>query len=155
MKNSLITLLLIIFSFSSLIAQNDRREKLKAYKTAFITEKLELTPAEAEKFWPVYNSYEKEVYQLKIVNSRNEMKKVKDKGGIDALTDDEANKMLSKLVKNDKALTVAKTKLYNDLKDIISSKKILKLYRSEHEFNRKLLSEYRKKQNMQMQYKKP
>ena len=30
-------------------------DKIKAEKIAFITAELELTPAEAEKFWPVYN----------------------------------------------------------------------------------------------------
>ena len=32
-------------------------EKLTAYKIAFFTKNLDLTPAEAEKFWPVYNDY--------------------------------------------------------------------------------------------------
>ncbi len=31
--------------------------KLTAYKIAFFTQRLDLTPAEAEKFWPVYNDY--------------------------------------------------------------------------------------------------
>jgi hypothetical protein len=32
-----------------------QREKLELFKIQFITKKLDLTPAEAEKFWPVYN----------------------------------------------------------------------------------------------------
>lgn len=32
-------------------------EKLTAYKIAFFTRNLNLTPAEAEKFWPLYNDY--------------------------------------------------------------------------------------------------
>ncbi|MEN8123781.1 MAG: sensor of ECF-type sigma factor [Bacteroidota bacterium] len=155
MKKALITLIIVILSVSSLIAQSERREKLKAYKTAFITEKLELTPAEAEKFWPVYNIYENKVHQLKIVNIRDNHKKVREKGGIDALTDTEANTMLNQLVLNDDELAKAKTKFYEALKNIISSKKILKLYRAEHEFNRKLLAEFRKKQMMEMRNKKP
>ncbi len=155
MKKIFITLLIIMFGLSNLIAQGERREKLKAYKTAFITEKLELTPAEAEKFWPVYNNYEKKVHQLKFETIRNEHKKIRDEGGIDALTDTEANTMLKKLVKNEEVLAVAKTELFEDLKNIISPKKILKLYRAEHEFNRKLLSEFRKKQMMQMRSKNP
>ena len=34
------------------------REKIKAMKVGFITEKLDLTTAEAQKFWPVYNEFE-------------------------------------------------------------------------------------------------
>jgi hypothetical protein len=33
-------------------------EQFKSQKIAFITEKLNLTPKEAQAFWPVYNQYE-------------------------------------------------------------------------------------------------
>lgn len=32
-----------------------QRERLESYRIQFITKKLDLTPAEAEKFWPLYN----------------------------------------------------------------------------------------------------
>jgi len=32
-----------------------QRERLEFFRIQFITKKLDLTPAEAEKFWPVYN----------------------------------------------------------------------------------------------------
>jgi len=32
-----------------------QKERLELFKIQFITKKLNLTPAEAEKFWPVYN----------------------------------------------------------------------------------------------------
>lgn len=47
-------------------AQNGQRaEKVQALKIAFLTQKLHLTSGEAEKFWPVYNSYENEIKQLR------------------------------------------------------------------------------------------
>jgi hypothetical protein len=33
----------------------EQRERLEFFRIQFITKKLDLTPAEAEKFWPVYN----------------------------------------------------------------------------------------------------
>ena len=33
----------------------EQREKLELFSIQFITKKLDLTPAEAEKFWPLYN----------------------------------------------------------------------------------------------------
>ena len=33
----------------------EQRERLELFSIQFITKKLNLTPAEAEKFWPVYN----------------------------------------------------------------------------------------------------
>ena len=35
-------------------------DKVRQLRIAFITENLELTPDEAEKFWPVFNAYTKE-----------------------------------------------------------------------------------------------
>ena len=33
----------------------EQRERLESFRIQFITKKLDLSPAEAEKFWPVYN----------------------------------------------------------------------------------------------------
>ncbi len=61
----------MVGSISFANAQNgngQRQEKIQALKIAFITQKLKLTPAEAEKFWPVYNQYNSEIKTLRINN---------------------------------------------------------------------------------------
>lgn len=139
----------MLINLSSLFAQpHNKREKLKAYKTAYITQQLDLTPSEAEKFWPVYNAYEKKVFQLKVTKVNATKTKIKEKGGFEALTEKEANQILLKLTENEQDVISAKKELFRDLKNIISSKKILKLYQAEHQFNRKLLSDYRKRKPM-------
>ena len=40
---------------------------LEAMKIAFITKRLDLSPEEAERFWPVYNKYAAEVRQAYLV----------------------------------------------------------------------------------------
>jgi hypothetical protein len=71
MKKYLLIILAIFGSFSFVMAQNGNgREKIQALKVAFITQKLHLTPGEAEKFWPVYNQYDSEIMQLR-ANNRN------------------------------------------------------------------------------------
>lgn len=145
MQKLIIIIIAVFFTMSSLTAQYDKRENLKAYKTAYITQQLELSSKEAEKFWPIYNVYQKEIFQLKVLKIRAAQKKIRDKGGIDALNDDESEQLLADLIQNEQALVKTKKELYNSLKKVISSKKILKLYRAEHEFNKKLLAEFRKK----------
>lgn len=47
-------------------AQGQKRAlagQLEAMKTTYITSRLQLTPVEAEKFWPIYNLYSQEVRQ--------------------------------------------------------------------------------------------
>ncbi len=34
------------------------KDKFRADKVAFLTTRMDLTPAEAEKFWPVYNEFD-------------------------------------------------------------------------------------------------
>ncbi len=152
MKKIILSLLLLTY-FTSAFSQGEKKQRLKAYKTAYITQELDLTSKEAEKFWPIYNDYEQKKHELKSSNIRNERQKIKDKGGVDALSEKEANIILNNLVENEEQIIIIKKKLFNDLKKVIPPQKILILYRTEHDFNRKLLMEYRKKQMMKMQGK--
>lgn len=45
-------------------AQDKKEDALEALRIAFISKQLELTPAEAEKFWPVYNKYQGDLRQM-------------------------------------------------------------------------------------------
>ena len=148
MKKLTYTLLIFFITVNSIVAQHHgKREKLKAYKTAYLTEQLDLSSKEAEKFWPIYNTYEKKYFQLK-VNKMTEMKNVvKEQGGFESLTENEANQLLLKLTTNEQAIIDAKKDLYSDLKKILPAKKILMLNKAEHDFNRKLLSDYRNKKH--------
>jgi hypothetical protein len=65
-KKGLLGLIMFLTMSTDLIAQ-DRREhyqRIEAIKVAFITKKLDLTTEEAQKFWPVYNNYQKELMGL-------------------------------------------------------------------------------------------
>ena len=59
---------MLIFSTAIVSAQNPNRERLESYKIAFFTQRLNLTPAEAEKFWPLYNQYQEK--KIKIQQER-------------------------------------------------------------------------------------
>ncbi|MEO6230011.1 MAG: hypothetical protein ABJB11_02065 [Ferruginibacter sp.] len=40
---------------------NKKQQDIEALKVAFISRELDLTPEEAQKFWPVYNQYSNEL----------------------------------------------------------------------------------------------
>ena len=149
MKNIIIICSIVILNINSLIAQDHRnRENFKAHKIAYITQKLDLTPDEAEKFWPVYNEYEKKAFNLRIRKYREIGKKIKDEGGIDTMDDKIVNEYITRLLQNEQEYISLKRKLYDELKGIIPAKKSLKLYNTEGDFNRKVLSEFRKKRHI-------
>lgn len=57
MKIRIALTLLILCTGTSALAQNGAREKIQAAHAAYITQRIGLTPEEAEKFWPVYREY--------------------------------------------------------------------------------------------------
>lgn len=70
MKKYLLILFVMVASFFSVTAKAQDGEKIKALKIAFITQKLQLTPEEAQKFWPIYDQYEREISGLE-TNDQN------------------------------------------------------------------------------------
>jgi hypothetical protein len=56
------------------VAQNGNR--LEALKIAYITKRLDLSPEEAQKFWPIYNQYAEELKRARqdaIRNNKSEI----------------------------------------------------------------------------------
>lgn len=43
------------------LSSENKQQNIEALKVAFISKELDLTPEEAQKFWPVYNQYSKEL----------------------------------------------------------------------------------------------
>jgi len=145
-KNILpILLFLISFSFYAQSDKTDeKREKIKTYKVSFLTTELELTSNEAEKFWPIYNAYDDKQYELRHEKMKTYLRKLND-DNVNSLSEKEAATLLSQIESTDKELFVLKEKYMSNLKKVLSAKKILKLKKSEDDFNRKLLKQYKEK----------
>ena len=121
----------------TVFASAQRNDKIKAYKTAFITEALELTPTEAEKFWPIYNSHEDKMQELRR-QERSEIFEII-KGDFNTLTDAQANVLLDKAIAIKEKEFLYRKELVAQLKAVLPAKKILKLKGTEEEFKRSLL----------------
>ena len=72
-------ILLVLFSLSGIAKAQDNQpvigerkaEDIEALKVAYISKELELTPDEAQKFWPVYNQYSREMKELRRATKDN------------------------------------------------------------------------------------
>lgn len=140
-------ILLLLFSFN-FYAQGERmkekKEQIKALKVAFLTTELDLTTSEAEKFWPLYNTFDDKQFELRHQKMKTLMKRMND-GGLDKMTEKEASAFLAQIESNEEELFLLRKKLTANLKTIIPAIKIIKLRKSEEDFNRKLLQQYRDK----------
>ena len=140
-------LLLLFISFSFYPQNekiNEKREKIKAFKVSFLTTELELSSSEAQKFWPVYNVYDDKQFELRHDKMKTYFRKLDD-GNVNSMSEKEAEALLSQMESTDKELYVLREKYMVNLKKILSAKKILKLKKSEDDFHRKLLKQYKEK----------
>jgi len=139
MKKLLLSLTILLFTTITVVAQGNNRDRIRALKTAHITSALSLTSSEAEKFWPVYNAYELKIHKLKVVKRQQLNKNLRLAGGIDNISEAEADVFLQEFIDIEYNIANENKKLHKNLTGIISSKKMIKLKRAEQSFNKELL----------------
>lgn len=129
MKKYLLILIIFAGSLSTLWAQDvqpgnesSQQEKIKALYVAYVTQQLQLTPDEAQKFWPVHTQFE------------NELKSVKPN--------------LSELDKQQARLDIKK-KYQENFNKILGANRCERFFRMDGEFKRKLLDRINKQRNDQ------
>lgn len=120
--------------------RKDHWEKFKAEKVAFLTSNLNLTSAEAEKFWPVYNQMEKERWEAQ--KARRELEeKVSD--AEETLSEREVIKLTQDFTGSMQKEATILTKYNEQFLKILPPKKVLKLYKAENEFRMHMIKMYR------------
>ncbi|OUS01940.1 hypothetical protein A9Q86_04625 [Flavobacteriales bacterium 33_180_T64] len=142
MKKTFITLLFITLTFCAFGQKRVRHERIKTLKIAFITEKLQLSQIEAQKFWPIYNAFEKEMEMHKL-SAREKRHNL----NIETLTESQAKKTLSDFLAFEKELQELKVDLVESLLTAIPAKKIILLKLVEEQFNKHMLEEFRKRRD--------
>lgn len=124
------------------------REAILNQRIAFISQKLQLTTKEAEKFWPIYNSTIEKIHNAHKASSKS-LKVLND-----ALADDNSSdsdiKALSDAYLNCKATEHSiYAKLYEDISEILPAKKAAKIFQAEEDFRVMLIKQLKQcqKQN--------
>lgn len=117
----------------------ERLKEIKAQKSAYITSRLELTPEQAQQFWPIYNEMDEKQDAL-----RKEMRELhKNAKGDSTLTEAEASQIIEKGLQNrQKELDLEKA-YAERFKKSIGAVKTLKLKKAERDFNKEVLKRFR------------
>jgi len=141
--------MLSIFSFTVMVAQERRGpspemfEKIKAEKVSFFTSKLDLTPIEAQAFWPVYNEFEKKRFDIQ--RQIHEFERMPDEKFTN-LSESEIEKMTSNYIGSFEKEALLLKEYNKQFLKVLPKKKVLMMYRTENEFRSHLIREYRKNQ---------
>lgn len=144
-------ILLIVFVLTSSLGNyaqgnaerhQQRENRLKNLKIAFITDELNLSSEEAELFWPIYNEHQEQINGLrknKIDIIRKERKNEKED-----ISEQEAKQILDNMLSIDEQMQKETKSMYTNLEQVLSAKKLLALHKAEHDFNRRVLKELQK-----------
>ena len=155
MKHSMLKLLVLLMMVTSkqLIGQDGPpppppngkdRAKIEAARAAVISQRLELTPEQAEKFWPVYNEFSKKREDL-----RREFFDARRNAG-EGQPDDEQQRKLVNLGIEIRQRELNLEKDYSGrLMKVISAQQMLKLHGAERDFQQMVMHQLQQRRNMQ------
>jgi hypothetical protein len=118
--------------------QNPNLEKFSTYKIGFFTKKMNLTSQEAEKFWPVYNDYQKQKNliqkeKIMLIRDFNQNENILD---VSELT--EMGDKLIKYISDETSLAVA---FHKKIRELLPPDKVIKYYQAENQYKMQLLRE--------------
>jgi hypothetical protein len=134
-----VTLLLVILQIQ-VTAQDKPSDKIKSIKVAYITERLSLTPQEAEVFWPVYNDLENQKSELHRNRKSLTSQFLKNEENLSAT---EISNMLDELMKYNKAESELQVQFDKKIREILPPAKVMKLYIAEVQFRNYLINKFR------------
>jgi hypothetical protein len=147
MKNTIIILIALslpVLSFGqryqNRVENRLSHEEMRSEKVSYLTSELDLSVAEAQKFWPVYNMQEKGMQAL-----------IDEKHGIlmnlqtnaKTLTKEQLETQINRLVEIENERAAIQSEFHEKFKQVLPIEKIAMLYTAEHGFRRHLLDKYR------------
>ncbi|TFV97573.1 hypothetical protein E4S40_02675 [Algoriphagus kandeliae] len=113
-------------------------ERLEAARVAFITTRLDLSTEQAEKFWPIFNEYNK-----KREANLKEIADLTPRNREEEITDQQAKELISKRFSIQKQMIDEEEKFVDKVSQVISYQQILKLNGLNRDFARMLYQRQR------------
>ena len=134
MKKGLLIISLCVFSLA-LFAQSGEdyieltRSVLKTEKKAAIAETMELTSAESEVFWPLYNEFTEKAYTIQ----SKRVKIIKDFGeNYETLSDEKADEIMTSYMSFKEEILKLNKAYYKKFKKILPAGKVAKYFHAEN-----------------------
>jgi len=108
------------------------KEKIESRRIAFLSDKLDLTPSEAQDFWPVYNAFKEELSKCRL-----------DKKHLtsDALSNEQSDGILEEYISKEQNAVNIKKSYIPKMKSILGSKRTLKVFVLDRKFKESMMKE--------------
>jgi len=122
---------------------SERAQRIKAYRVAMFTEILNLTPTEAEGFWPIYNIYQEQREAVQ--------KQMRPSNQLDGMNDAEVEEYIKKHFEMRQRELDLEKDLLQKLRKVLPARKIAKLPVAEREFRESLVQKLKDNQEKRAQ----
>lgn len=113
------------------------RDKIKSAEVAYLSQQLNLTPEEAQKFWPIYNNYTREVEQLIAERRRNRQQDKKD--------DEAARRSLNKEMDIEQKMLNVRKRYNQEFLKALPARKASNVFKAEREFRGQLIRQLKER----------
>lgn len=142
MKTTLSYVLILLSLVSAQAQPKDGkiRERIRAQRVAFLTERLALTTEEAQRFWPVYNEF---TDQLEAIKKQQKETRNLSKDKLSSMSDKEIEKTLNDELNSQQQMVDLQRKYQVELVKVIPIRKVAMLYKAERDFKLHLLKKMR------------
>ena len=135
MKRIILLISMFVWSAGLVLAQEGdgphNGGKLKAYQIAFLTKKLDLTPEEAQRFWPVFNQYENEIRTTRL-----------------------QNKQATEVELEEKVVNIRK-KYFEEFSKVLNRERADRVFKADKEFKDGVRKELMERRQLRQQNKRP
>src|SRR5215213_4276039 len=135
MKRIILLISMFVWSAGLVLAQEGGEQheggKLQAYQIAFLTKKLNLTPEEAQRFWPVFNRYEDEIRITR-----------------------QQNKQSTEVELEEKVVNIRK-KYFDEFSKVLNREKADRVFKADKEFRDVVRKELMERRQLRQQGKRP
>ena len=130
----------LFFSFLVLasVGFGQDQSKIETFKRDYITEKLQLTKAEADNFFPIYKEFMEKRKEIR-KSLHRELKNTKNSN-----TDADSRESMTRIMAQEQSLLNLQKEYYEKFKKVIPERKIFQLIDIEKEFKKMLLNKLRK-----------
>jgi hypothetical protein len=141
--------ILILMSLTSYGQDKAAMQKIESARIALITERLELTPSQAEKFWPLYREYNLQRRQM-----REEFRNTRQSVDRQNLSEEQSRELMQKVMDLKQQELNLEKKYATRMTQVISTQQMLRLRNAEKEFQQRLLKRIQQRRQQQEQNQK-
>jgi hypothetical protein len=140
-----IIFLLCLNGLSLKAQDNDALNKIESARIALITERLGLTPDQAERFWPLYNEFIQKRKEL-----QQGLRQERENLDMNNLSEEQSQRLMN-LAMDIKQRQLDLEKAYSQrLQHIISAQQVMALRKAEEDFRRMIIERLQERRMQQM-----